>query len=782
MNRKVLNIIISISIVFSVLFAYQNLYDNSFHFDDSHTIQDNPYIRDISNLPKFFTLGSQTFSSLPANQVYRPVVTSTLAIDYWLSQHFSDSKNGYDVHFYHYSMMITYILLLVLLFAFFLKIFNITRKHRWNIYFAFFATAFFGLHTINAETINYIISRSDLLSTFFVIAAFDIFIYFPKLRKWGIFLIPFLLGMFTKLTSAMFIPLLISYYYIFEYLQFDIVTRKIKRKELLLQSLLLISIMLALVVFVMKMQSDTFVPGTHSRWHYLITMPYVLLHYFISFFYPYKLSADTDWTVITSVLDIRFFIGMLFILLMMVAFIISIRNRKLAPISFGILWFFFTLAPTSSFIPLAEVMNDHRMFYPLIGFTFAIVYLVSIFIVKKEYKIRESRVYQSLLSLIILGILGGHFYGVRVRTEVWQNGKSLWYDVTIKSPKNGRGLMNYGLQLMAEQKYDEAMTYYKKAEVYSPYYSYLFTNMAICYNAMGDEVNAEVNYKKSLQYGYYNHKTHYYYATFLLGKKRYKEAIEEYKISLEMSPKYIYSKYKLMEIYSELQDWVNLRAIVADVISDFPNDATAIYYADLVKGKMTKLELARKNAKTTPSADAFIELSLYYYKANKFDSSLFAAEQILNFDKNNPVAYINICAANNVLGNWDAAIRAGEKALRLDPGNQLAKNNLAVSYRRKKMQQKLDNEEDANKLIDLSLSFYNEGLYKHCVKTCQKIIDIDSNNSIAYNNMCSAYNALKDWDNAIKAGEMAVKLSPESELAKNNLKLAKNALERTKSK
>ncbi len=780
MNKRIISIAIALSIVISVLLAYQNLYDNNFHFDDSHTIQDNPYIRDISNLPKFFTLGSQTFSSLPANQVYRPIVTSTLAIDYWLSKHFSDSHSGYDVHYYHYSMMITYILLLVLVFAFILKIFNKTYKHHWNIYFAFFATAFFGLHTINAETINYIISRSDLLSTFFVIAAFDIFIYFPKLRKWGIFLIPFLLGMLTKLTTAMFIPLLISYYYIFEYLKLDIVSRKIKRKELLLQVLALVAIMILLVIFVMNMQSDTFVPGTHSRWHYLITMPYVLLHYFISFFYPYLLSADTDWTVITSVLDAKFIIGMLFIAFMVAAFFISMKNKKLKPVSFGILWFFFTLAPTSSFIPLAEVMNDHRMFYPLIGFSFAIVNVLSIFIIKYEYHIKESKLFKIILMLFVIGVLGGHFYGVRVRTEVWQNGKSLWHDVTIKSPHNGRGLMNYGLHLMGNKQYDEAMEYYQKALVYSPYYSYLYTNMAICYEAMGDVENAEVNYKNSLKYGYYNHKTHYYYGSFLLSQKRYKEAIKEYKISLEMAPKYIYSKYKLMEIYSVLQDWVNLREIVKDVISDFPNDPTAIYYADFVKGKMTNLERARLKVKDYPSADAFTELSLYYYKANKFDSSLYAAKNILKYDKNNTAAYINICAANNVLGNWDEAITAGEKALKLDPDNQLAKNNLAVSYRRKKLQQKLETEEDVNKLIDLSLSFYKEGLFEWCIKTCEKIIDIDSTNFVAYNNMCSAYNSLKDWDHAIKAGKMAVKLSPESELAQNNLKLAENALKRKK--
>src|ERR1700733_9126047 len=66
-----------------VLLAYGNHFQNSFHFDDGHTIVDNPYIRDLHNIPRFFTDG-RTFSVLPANRTYRPLVSTSLAIDYRL--------------------------------------------------------------------------------------------------------------------------------------------------------------------------------------------------------------------------------------------------------------------------------------------------------------------------------------------------------------------------------------------------------------------------------------------------------------------------------------------------------------------------------------------------------------------------------------------------------------------------------------------------------------------------------------------------------------------------
>lgn len=73
------------ALLFAIILTYSNHFNNSFHFDDAHTIQNNIFIRDLKNIPKFFT-DATTFSSNPSNQSYRPVVSTTLAVDYWLSE------------------------------------------------------------------------------------------------------------------------------------------------------------------------------------------------------------------------------------------------------------------------------------------------------------------------------------------------------------------------------------------------------------------------------------------------------------------------------------------------------------------------------------------------------------------------------------------------------------------------------------------------------------------------------------------------------------------------
>src|SRR6202171_3805960 len=68
----------------ALLAVYANHFHNSFHFDDAHTVENNASIRELRNIPLFFR-DATTFSSLPSNQSYRPLVSTLLAIDYRLA-------------------------------------------------------------------------------------------------------------------------------------------------------------------------------------------------------------------------------------------------------------------------------------------------------------------------------------------------------------------------------------------------------------------------------------------------------------------------------------------------------------------------------------------------------------------------------------------------------------------------------------------------------------------------------------------------------------------------
>src|SRR5213080_5414991 len=87
--------------------AYANHFHNSFHFDDAHTIENNAAIRELRNIPLFFC-DATTFSSLPSNQSYRPLVSTLLAIDYQLA-------HGLQPFWFHLSIFALFIALTLLL-------------------------------------------------------------------------------------------------------------------------------------------------------------------------------------------------------------------------------------------------------------------------------------------------------------------------------------------------------------------------------------------------------------------------------------------------------------------------------------------------------------------------------------------------------------------------------------------------------------------------------------------------------------------------------------------
>lgn len=758
--------------------AYARHFDNAFHFDDIHTIQNNSYIQDLRNIPAFFIDGAETFSSLPENQLYRPLVSTSIAIDFWISETFFPEGGGFDTRPYHWSMFAEYLLLLLLMFFFFRKIFEKAGEHPANALFALLATGWFGLHTVNAETLNYIISRSDLLSTLFVVASFVWYQYDPARRRYGFFLIPFVLGVFTKLTAAMFIPLLVVYYAIFELP--DVLEKKqgaAERKhhfrKLTLQALALLLVFVGGIWLVISQQADTYTTGGSDRWAYLITQPFVVLHYFISFFYPYLLSADTDWDLI-PINDIRFFAGMAFVFAMLFIAWKTGFKQRLRPIAFGILWFFIALAPTSSVIPLAEVMNDHRMLFPFVGLALAVVWSLKLLYERYEQQIRQSFVLKNVLVLGIAVVMSGHVLGTMERVRVWDNGESLWYDVTVKSPKNGRGLMNYGLRKMRKGDYEGAMEYFNRALQYSPYYSYLYTNMAIAKDAMGVKDTAELYHIRAIELAPSLHQSYYYYGNFLKSQNRYEEAMANYRKANQLAPQFVFTRYGLMEVYMELQLWDELKQFANESYQMFPKDQVMARYVELSQEKQASFNIS--DFSSVQDIDLLLNLSLSFYKARDFVKVVVACERILEIEPDNTMALNNLCSAYNELKQFDLAVKAGKRALSIQPDYKLAANNLAVAERRLALRQRLQERMKTADWIDLSVVYYNEEMYQDCIQASEKALEQDPANKFAYNNICSAYNALGEYGLAAEACYKALEIDEGFEHARNNLKHAEAKL------
>jgi tetratricopeptide (TPR) repeat protein len=675
MSKSNKNVLIgSVVLLITLIAAYANHFNNGFHFDDSHAVVDNVHIRNIKNIPSFFS-DPKMFSAAPAHWGLRSVVTTTLAIDYWMG----GSLNPF---YFQLSTFIWYIFLCVMLFFMYKNLLRQSIKHNWIAYIALTATAWFTLHTANAETVNYIIARSDIQSTFLIVASFLVYITYPAKQKWYLYIIPAFIGVFAKETVLVLVILLFFYILIFEN---NLSIADVLKPKNFKYSFKAILKLLPLIIVVAATQFYTLsrvsaIPGiSNPVSYYILTQTYVWLHYFISFFLPMNLSADSDWTVIQNIFDERIIVGLVFVIGLVVAIVKTSAKAETKPIAFGLIWFAAALLPTS-LAPFAEVTNDHRMLFAFVGLALSIVTCVGLWLIKMQQQIEADNKYRVLIATGILVVLGLNAYGIHQRNKIWHDEESLWYDVTVKSPLNGRGLMNYGLTQMGKGNYAVADTYFQKASQYLPYYNTLFINIGILKGATGQPQEAEANFIKAENLSPNTFDSYVFYARWLKQVGRVTDAKQAAEKALQLNPYSLMALNILMGCYNALGMWDKLEGAANQYLALAPGDTAALTFLEAGKTHSPVLETGApvtKSQTTTLTAANYLDQSLAYYNQQNYEKCIEACKEAIKLKPDYADAYSNMGAAYNQLKQWDKGIDACQKALKIDPNHKLAKGNLA---------------------------------------------------------------------------------------------------------
>src|SRR6185436_563971 len=110
------------------------------------------------------------------------------------------------------------------------------------------------------------------------------------------------------------------------------------------------------------------------------------------------------------------------LLLLLVLGAILVRRRP--AISFGILWFFLWLAPTNSFIPRLDVVNDRQLYLAILGPAWIVAWLLR----SRLPTQRGQRLALAIILVLSLGVATYH------RNQVYANEIVFWEDVTRKAP------------------------------------------------------------------------------------------------------------------------------------------------------------------------------------------------------------------------------------------------------------------------------------------------------------------------------------------------------------
>lgn len=639
--------------------AYANSLTNAFHFDDAHVIENNLFIRDLANVPRFFT-DANTFSATPMNTTYRPVVSLTLAIDYAIGR-------GLNPVAFHITQLVLFAAVGALVFLLYRRVAESTlppgpRFH--PLWFALFAATLYGVHTGNTQPANYISARSELLSALGVLGAFALYAYVPRSRRFHMYLLPAAVGVLAKNHAVMFAPLLLTYKLLIEQelsLK-EILTRRNcpDRARALRSSIPAFVLLVALFLLVELMPVDAQSYGSGSRWLYLATSAWVWVRYVGLYFLPVGLTADTDIAIFTK-FDPRMLAGLALLAASLVGAWVASRSRPGRPIAFGILWFWIAIAPTSTIVVLAEVTNDHRYFIGFIGLNLAVLWALALVLSRSTHPLTRVVFY------LAIGVLVAHAVGTHVRNRVWRNDETLWADVAQKSPRNGRGLMNYGLALMKRGRLTEARDLFVRAQQYTPFYSYLEVNLGVVNAALGDHVAAERHYRRALSLDASVPVSHRHFARWLIDRGRGVEALPHVQALVVISPADIDAKRQLMALYAALGETEALQRIARATHAVANWDTTARAYAE---GRLPF-------APASPDAKGWFDLGWSFTQQNRHLDAAQAYRAAIAADPLHADAWNNLGWTLGKLGFAADAVQPLERAVALRPSYVLARNNLA---------------------------------------------------------------------------------------------------------
>ena len=314
------------------------------------------------------------------------------------------------------------------------------------------AAGFFLVHPVQTESVTYISSRSELLSTFFYIGAVLIFVKTPR-QKIGFWLslvvaLMFVLGIASKETVISLPAVLFAYDFIF--LSGASLRSTLSRWKFYLPFVAgAVIVGYRLLTITLVGAAGAGAVGHLSPWNYFLTQLRVIVRYIQVTLLPVGLNLDYDFapsfrltepSVLASLAVILATLGLAWYL------------RKKRPVfSFSIFWFFLTLAPTSSVVPILDTIFEHRLYLPMVGvcLSFPLVVDGLLRLATRRFSLPIKVVPAAAALLLVLTL------GTILRNQVWRDETTLWADVISKSPDKARG---YNVLAMAYFKRGEYQT------------------------------------------------------------------------------------------------------------------------------------------------------------------------------------------------------------------------------------------------------------------------------------------------------------------------------------
>ncbi len=436
--------------------VYFGALNGGFHFDDVHSLVENPHVRSLANAPHFFR-DPQMFSRNEGSEMYRPLVLLSYAINYRLGAY---NATGYLLFNGLLHMAVVGLA------------FVCHRQLGLGAATAALATLLFGIHPLTAETVNYISARSESLAALFYIAALIFYVRSSRLSAF-LSLVAFVLALLCKAT-AVTLPLVL--------LLADLCLRgggpSVRWRRMAGHWAALVVYLYGTLALVREalveapLRSISQQLATQAKaWVYYMQLalglqPQSVEHQFFA----------SNWSDPVAFLSVAMLASAIFLASL---WLWQYHRRGL----FYLGWAVFALLPTLV-VPLNMLVNERRLYLSL----FAVMALMLCLPLRRSWKGCIYLVLACPLALMAVE-----------RNNVWQSEWALWQDAHAKAPLMARPHLRLGVLMREAGDMRGALRAYERALTLDRNSAPAHNNIGNVYRQLGQREKAGEAYARALQ-------------------------------------------------------------------------------------------------------------------------------------------------------------------------------------------------------------------------------------------------------------------------------------------
>jgi Flp pilus assembly protein TadD len=468
--------------------VYLNTFGNGFVYDDFPIIRDNEDIRTLGGMPRAFVTpywGKED----QQNRLYRPLVISSYAVDYYL---FGDQPSGYhlwNVLLHALNSLLVYLLCLFL-----------WRGDRdvpapegagqaapW---WAFAAALLFAVHPVHTDAVTALVGRAELMAAFFVFIAFISYLHYRgsgRSRFYALSLAAFFLALLSK-ENAIVLPVLIVVHDVLSHV-FIKKDRPVRVVKACLGLFCVAALYLAVryqVIGGIGPASDAVVLAGVPAVTRLATMVTVFGTYLKLLVFPLGLQAyyDDCFPMAGSLLAPIVILSGLALIAAAAIAVYLYRKKSMA--LFPLLWIFIGLLPVSQIIPIGALMAERFLYLPSAGFS--ILAAAGLHALWRRGSRRFTVMIGFVVFLVAL-LMVWSVWTIR-RNRVWKDPARFWSTLARDAPQSGMALYNMGVVRMMAGEKDEAIRYFERAVNADPDRFEPHLNLGILYEERGEWTDA----------------------------------------------------------------------------------------------------------------------------------------------------------------------------------------------------------------------------------------------------------------------------------------------------